>query len=133
MNVVGPNLLDRAAGAVTAKILAYAIALILILLALLGLSVTGNITQWADHRAYVKGEADRLKLAAADQTSKINTGLATEARSDNAKLLKDLEEIAERGRTTRVVYRKAADKRPLPLQCAPGQERMDAVNADADR
>lgn len=127
------NVLERAAGAVTAKMLAWAIALVLLLAGLLILSLIGNATQWADHRAYVKSEGDRLKLAASQAGIKVTSAIAGEARRDNSKLLKDLDEIAERGRRTRVVYRAAADKRPLPMQCAPGKERMDAVNADADK
>jgi hypothetical protein len=47
---------------------------------------------------------------------------------DRSLLVQELTEIAERARTARVVYRDRIASLPAPT-CAPGQERMDAVNA----
>ena len=104
--------------------------------AILGLLLAGsvylNVTQWADHRAYRKSEGARLEAAAMKAGLKAVATIAVQKGKDSRVLLDELARIAERARTTRVVYRQAADKRPLPMQCAPGRERMDAVNAGAD-
>jgi len=55
--------------------------------------------------------------------------IAKQAAIDGRANLDELARIAERGRTTRIVYRQAAVAAPLPAQCAPGAARMDAVNA----
>lgn len=127
------SVLEKAAGAVTAKALAWAIGIGLILLGLLGLSVALNVRQWADHRAYVKAQDAELRAAAALASTATSARLARGAQGDNRKLMGELSEIVERGRKAKVVYQQAADARPLPAQCAPGQERLDAVNAHADR
>ena len=122
------TLLDKAASAVTAKMLAWAIGAVLILLALLALSVYGNVTQWADHRAYRKGEADRLALAASQAGLKVTAALASAKQKDDPKLAATVSRIEGK------VNKLQSQKRPpaLPIQCAPGQQRMDAVNAGAD-
>lgn len=123
------TLLDKAASAVTAKMLAYAIGVALILLALLGLSLWANVTQWADHRAYKRGEKDRLALAASQAGLKVTAALAAQKQKDDPKLVEAVNRIDARTRTL------VNQKRPpaLPAQCAPGQQRMDAVNAGADK
>jgi hypothetical protein len=73
--------------------------------------------------AVERGRAEAL-AERADQM----TRLATLAEEDRSAVLQDLERIAERGRTARLVYRDAIEKLPA-ASCAPGRERMDAVNA----
>lgn len=51
---------------------------------------------------------------------------------DDQALMDELRDIAERARPVRVQYLKAKAERPLDANCAPGQARMDAVNAGAD-
>lgn len=123
---------DRATRAVAAVGTLRLLLVLAGVLLLLGVSLYFNVIQWADHRAYVKGEGDRLTAAAALASTKTSAALARGAQNDNTKLLGELGAIVERGREVRVVYRKAANARPLPMQCAPGQARMDAVNAGAD-
>lgn len=100
---------------------------------LLVVSVGVNLRQWSDHRGYVRAQAAELKAAAMEGGLKAAAKIASERKADNAALLKDLADIAERGKATRTVYRNAANKNPLPSTCAPGSARMDAVNAGADR
>lgn len=126
-------ILDKIAGAVTAKVAGYAILAAVLLVLLLAGSVTLNVRQWADHRAYVKGERDRLTAAAAKASAQTSARIATVARQDNAALIGELREIADRAQRTRTVYRQAAARSPLPANCAPGQARIDAVNAGADK
>lgn len=126
-------ILDKVAEAVTAKVAGYAILAGLLLLILLALSVTMNVRQWADHRAYVNGEHDRLTAAAAKASAETSARIATAAGRDNTALLGELREIADRAQRTRTVYRQAAARAPLAVNCAPGQARLDAVNAGADK
>lgn len=126
-------ILDKIAGAVTAKVAGYAILATTMLVLLLAGSVTLNVRQWADHRAYVSGEHDRLTAAAAKASAETSGRIATAARQDNSVLMDELREIAERAQRTRTVYRQAAARNPLPTNCAPGQARIDAVNAGADK
>lgn len=123
------SLLDKAAGAVTAKALGWAILAVLVLLALLGLSIAGNVRQWADHRAYVKGEDDRLRAAAMKAGLQVSASIAKQKQKDDPALIQAVGRIEER------VAKLQDAKRPPPLaaQCAPGKQRMDAVNAGADR
>lgn len=73
--------------------------------------------------AVQRGRAEALSERA-DQLGQ----LVSLAELDRSLLLQDLTEIAERGRTARVVYRDRISQLPT-ASCAPGQERMDAVNA----
>lgn len=72
--------------------------------------------------AVERGRADAL-AERADQM----TRLAMLAEQGRADLVADLEGIAERGRQSRVVYRDRIASLPA-ASCAPGQERMNAVN-----
>jgi len=73
--------------------------------------------------AVQRGRAEALEERA-DQLSQ----LVSLAELDRSLLIQDLIEIAERSRKVRPIYRDAIAQLP-PLTCAPGQERMDAVNA----
>jgi hypothetical protein len=73
--------------------------------------------------AVQRGRAEALEERA-DQLSQ----LVSLAELDRSLLIQDLIEISERSRTARVVYRDRISALPA-LTCAPGQERMDAVNA----
>lgn len=102
----------------------------------LALSLAGNVLQlrsaWVSH-GEAKGEQARQKLASElagfKEKATIETAIGSVARADNTALLSELSAIADRGRQTKTVYLRAAGKTPLALQCAPGQERIDAVNA----
>lgn len=115
--------------AITSKMLAYAIGVVILLTGLLALSVTANVRQWADHRAYVKGEAARLEAAAMKAGLAVASSIAKQKGKDDPKLLAAVQSIDARTKSL------ANQKRPpaLPIQCAPGQQRMDAVNAGADK
>ncbi len=73
--------------------------------------------------AVQRGRAEAL-AERADQLGR----LVSMAELDQSALLQDMREIAERARVARVVYRDRINALPAP-ECAPGQERMDAVNA----
>lgn len=92
-----------------------------------------NVRQWADHRAYVQGEQARLEAAANKAGLQVAAKIAGEKQRDTKALLAELDAIAERGQRTRTVYKVAAAKAPLAEVCAPGAERMSAVNAGADK
>ncbi len=112
------------------------------LLAVAGLllaSLAGNVWQgWhsvnaaADCRAQREAAAatgeERGRRLAAEETA-TRTGLvAAMASADNARLLADLEAIADRARQTRTVYRDRIREIPAAT-CAPGADRMQAANA----
>ncbi|MCR6496217.1 hypothetical protein LJB71_08305 [Thermomonas sp. S9] len=122
------SVLDRAAGAVTARMLAWAILIVLVLLGLLGLSIAGNVRQWADHRAYVKSEGDRLQSAAMKAGLQVAASIAKQKQKDDPRLIEAVSRIEARVAKLQGAQRPA----PLPAQCAPGKQRMDAVNAGAD-
>lgn len=100
-----------------------------ILFALLVASVALNLHQWRA-KAVAKSEARAQTLA---DVVKVTAGIARDNLADARELAGAVAIIAERGRTERVVYRNVAAKAPLAPNCAPGKERMDAVNAGADR
>lgn len=96
----------------------------LVLLPLLLASVVLNVWQWK--RAVTAPlRAQNQALGTALTTAR---GLASDASRDNARLVSDLDALVERGRRTRVVFRHAAASAPLPAQCAPGAERIQAIN-----
>jgi hypothetical protein len=112
------SLADRAAGWWSAW------KWVLLLVCLLALSAWLNVKQYG-WRAEAKAEARAETLN--DVLATIS-GIARDAQGDNAGLLKELGQIVDRGRKTRIVYGKAAAEQPLGAGCAPGQGRIDAVN-----
>lgn len=70
-----------------------------------------------------KGKAEVLQDAV-----DTNQAIADAAAADYLGLLEQLNEIAERGQKTRIIYREIAADEPLAAGCGPGQRRMDAVN-----
>lgn len=96
---------------------------LILALALLA-SLSLNLWQWQRARTAPLRIENRA-LGAALTTVQ---ALATDATRDNKALLVELDALIERGRTTRTVYRHAATKSPLPAQCAPGAERIQAIN-----
>lgn len=102
----------------------------------LALSLGANVLQL--YRAGVasgeaRGESSRAELARENaglmQAQAVNEALAGQRILERAQILGELEQIAERARPVKVLYRQAAAAAPLALGCAPGQGRMDAVNA----
>lgn len=99
------------------------------------LSLAVNVWQWgriASHKAAREGEiaaavAEGRAQAAAESAGRASL-IATMAQADNARLVADLEQIAQRASTERVVYRDRIRTLPAP-SCAPGAERMAAANA----
>lgn len=101
---------------------------VLILALLLALSLWGNLHQYvASKTAPLRQEVSELREA-----SKITSDIARQSQTDSAGIFDELRGIVERSRQTRNVYRDAAEQAPLAANCAPGQARMDAVNAGAD-
>lgn len=123
------SVLDRAAGAVTARMLAWAILIVLVLLSLLGLSIAGNVRQWADHRAEQKVRAVELQAAAYKAGLQVTASIATQKQKDDPKLIEAVGRIEARVSKLQGAQRPP----PLPANCAPGKVRMDAVNAGADK
>lgn len=100
-----------------------------ILAVLLAASVAVNVRQWSDRRAAERAQAAELKAAAAQAGLKVAAAIAAQKQKDDPALIKAVGRIEAR------VNKLANQKRPpvLPPQCAPGQVRMDAVNAGADK
>lgn len=96
---------------------------------LLVVSIGMNLRQWSDHRAYKAAQAAELQAAAYKAGLEVAAKLAKQKPKDDARLLQAVDRIEAR------VNKLAGQKRPAPLpaQCAPGQARMDAVNAGADK
>ncbi|MGH8081885.1 MAG: hypothetical protein ACREP7_15025 [Lysobacter sp.] len=112
--------------AISARISAWWLAWkwVVILAIALAASAWLNVIQWKRSiTAPLRAENRAMERALDDQVE-----IAKDARRDNAALLQDLEQIAERGQRERIVYRKAAAATPLPAQCAPGAGRINAVN-----
>lgn len=101
--------------------------------AILGLllvaSVALNLRQWSDHRAEQKARAAELQSAAYKAGLQVASSIAKQKQKDDPALIEAVGRIEAR------VNKLANQKRPpaLPIQCAPGQVRMDAVNAGADK
>ncbi|MGO1000745.1 hypothetical protein [Lysobacter sp. CA196] len=96
----------------------------LIVLALLLGSVALNVWQW---KRAVTAPLRTENRALGAALVAVND-MATQATRDSAALLAEMDALVERGRTTRVVYRRAASLTPLPAPCAPGADRIQAVN-----
>lgn len=96
---------------------------------LLVLSVGLNLRQWADHRAYKATQAAELQAAAYKAGLEVAATLAKQKQKDDPKLQQSMDRIEARVNNLSGQRRPA----PLPAQCAPGQARMDAVNAGADK
>lgn len=103
--------------------------LVAYLAAALGLSLYANYWQW---KRAVTADLRQDNKALTETLDAVNV-IAKQAAIDGKANLDALAKIAERGRTTRIVYRQAAVADPLPAQCAPGQARMDAVNSGIPR
>lgn len=97
---------------------------VLIVLALLAISLFFNYRQW---RAAVNAKSHAEATALKQVMNKIDGISKAKARDDEA-TYKRLEAIADRAKGTRVEYRNVADKQPLPVQCYPGEERVNAIN-----
>lgn len=97
---------------------------VLIVVPALVLSLGLNVWQWR------RAETASLRLENRALGAALTTvnGLAKDAARDNTALLSELDALVERGRVTRTVYHRAAAQAPLPAQCAPGAERIQAVN-----
>lgn len=97
---------------------------VLLLAVLLATSMWLNVHQYGSRReAAAEGRAKAYAQALTE-----TAGIAKQATKDSDQLLDRLEQIAERGERTRVVYRDAAAAQPLAENCAPGQARVDAIN-----
>ena len=92
---------------------------------LLALSLWGNVYQYGTKRAEVeKARADVLA-----DTLKTTAGIARDKTRDDGELYVALSDLLTRYDARVRNYRDAATKHPLAANCAPGQARMDAVNA----
>ena len=120
---------NRARQIFAGNLFPYIVGYALIVTLLLLVSVGFNLRQWSDHRGYVRAQAAELKAAAAEAGLKVAAVIATQKAKDDPKLMEAVTRIDKRTRDL------TNQKRPpaLPIQCAPGQVRMDAVNAGADR
>jgi outer membrane lipoprotein-sorting protein len=79
-------------------------------------------------KAAAQVTALQAKVTGYEVTATVNTELAKRAETLNMSVLNELEVIAERARETKVVYKDAARRAPLASNCAPGAERVNAVN-----
>ena len=100
-----------------------------ILALLLALSIGLNLRQWADHRAEQKARAAELQAAAYKAGLQVTATIAAAKQKDDSKLIEAVGRIEARVSKLQSAQRPA----PLPANCAPGKQRMDAVNAGADK
>jgi hypothetical protein len=103
----------------------------------LALALSLSLNAWQLHKhgqstGKAEGElqaaVERGRAEALAQRADQMTRLATLAEEDRSAVLQDLERIAERGQQARIVYRAGISQLPA-ASCAPGRERMGAVNA----
>jgi hypothetical protein len=99
------------------------------------LSLGVNLLQWraaavavADREAALTLGEERGRRLAADEAVGRASLVATLAQSDNLLLIAELHRIAQAGRERVTVYRERVGALPAP-DCAPGADRMAAVNA----
>ncbi|MGH8026817.1 MAG: hypothetical protein ACREO0_08815 [Pseudoxanthomonas sp.] len=97
---------------------------VVILLVLLAGSISLNVWQWkraitAPYRAQVEGLEHAAKQA---------VELATAGQERERKALDTADQVAGTLQQAGKDYRQAIAKRPLAAQCAPGPQRVDAVN-----
>lgn len=100
-----------------------------ILALLLAASVAVNVRQWSDRRAAERAQAAEMEAATAQAGLQVASDIAKQKQKDDPKLIEGMQRIEAR------VGKLASQQRPapLPIQCAPGKARMDAVNAGADK
>lgn len=103
----------------------WASAQYLIILALL-LAVSLAINFWQLKRAWTAPlRAENKALSDAQRTAE---QLITDGQARERGLLDAADQVAGTMQQAGKDYRRAIAQRPLAAQCAPGQERMDAVN-----
>lgn len=110
--------------------------IVLALAIALALSLGANVllvrARWiAEGEARNQAELDRANAAIAQYSEQaaVTEAISKRAAQDNTLLLEHLSEIAKRAQQTKVIYRTAAAEAPLPVNCAPGKARVEAVNA----
>lgn len=97
---------------------------VLILAALLAASLWGNWTQFKrELTANLRAENKDLREAI-----DTHARLASERNRDDAALMAKLDEIQGTTHKHFRAYTRAAERKPLAPNCAPGAERIDAVN-----
>ena len=79
-------------------------------------------------KAAAQVTALQTKVSGYELTAAVNTELAKRAETLNMSVLNELEIIADRARKTHIVYKEAARRAPLSANCAPGTQRVEAVN-----
>lgn len=112
----------------TAKIILGLSVALLASLTLNGLQAKRAWVAYGEAKEAAKAAPIKAENASLKQTQAVNEALSKVAVPQNQQLLTELEQMVERGRVPRVLYRKAAQAAPLAAVCKPGQERMDAVN-----
>lgn len=100
---------------------------VLILSSLLALSLWGNLHQYVASKTAPLREENK---ALSDTLDKVR-GIADDKTGDDAKLLNIVQGIADQRVRRETIYRQAAPT-PMDANCAPGQARLDAVNAGVE-
>ena len=97
---------------------------VLLVLVLLAVSL------YANYRQFVASIEAPLKIENAALTEAVERMnlIERDRTSDDLKTAQQLETIAQRIPEGMLGYLQAAARKPLPPTCAPGQERIDAVN-----
>lgn len=98
---------------------------VVVLAAALALSLYGNYVQW---RRAITAPLRQENAELREWVDEMRQ-LADERAREAVGLFAALESIAERGQRYRIVYRNIVEKLPpMPAECAPGAQRVDAVN-----
>jgi hypothetical protein len=99
-----------------------------ILALLLGGSAWLNVHQYVSGKVALATAPLKGEVAAKDKALEIGAGLIADTNERLLALNAALEAGTEKARAAAKSYRAAQAARPLPIQCAPGQARMDATN-----
>lgn len=99
-----------------------------ILVLLLGGSVWLNVHQYVSGKVALATAPLKDRVSGLEQAQQQAAGLIADGQARERGLLDAMDAAATTARQAGSAYRAAAKQQPLPIQCAPGQPRMDATN-----
>lgn len=100
--------------------------------AILGLLLGGSA--WLNVHQYVSGKVAlataplKDRVSGLEQVQRTQAGLIADGQKRERGLLDAMDASAATARAAAATFRRASSAQPLPIQCAPGQARVDAVN-----
>lgn len=101
---------------------------VVVLALLLGGSVWLNVHQYVTDKVDLATAPLKDRVAGLELAQQQAAGLIADGQARERGLIDALGSATDAARQAGRVYRSAAKAQPLPIQCAPGQPRMDATN-----